>query len=135
MNLKEVMDKNKDQYWKYIMQTHMKAILFGYCTEHLTEQETLDSLMELFEQYAEKVYEEARIKDDEFKGLKIKNFFCNGFFGSDEYGLEDSIITSNTADSITVLKRDGEFAHAYIEEGRDMRELLHRWTTEKGYEE
>lgn len=55
------------------------------------------------------------LKAKEYIGKTIKNFFCNGFFGGDEYGLAESriidIIEEESVITVTVLKRDGKYAY------------------------
>lgn len=43
-------------------------------------------------------------------GKTLRDFFCNGFFGSDEYGLHGAKIVLENDHQIVVLKDDGDFA-------------------------
>jgi hypothetical protein len=72
--------------------------------------------------------DQSRIRHNEFVGLEIKDFYCNGFFGRD-YDLKGAIIIENTSKSITIRKRDGKIEQTDID-GWDMRKLVNDWTKE-----
>lgn len=91
----------------------------------------LEDKVEKLEKIIEElIKEKSRVKYNEFVGIEIKDFFCNGFFGSREYDLEGAMIIENTDKILTVRKRNGQIAQANLE-GWDMREHINEWTTEK----
>jgi hypothetical protein len=65
-----------------------------------------------------------------FIGLEIKDFYCNGFFGSREYGMEGAVITDANDKCITAKKVDGEIVQAWIKDYRFelIKDIVQEWT-------
>jgi hypothetical protein len=83
---------------------------------------------------------EEPVRFNEFEGLQIKDYFCDGFFGSREFQMEDAIILGNfvnkTSDDkiqhiINARKTNGEIVTAIIDGQFDVRGLVRDWITEK----
>jgi hypothetical protein len=72
--------------------------------------------------------DQSRVKYNEFIGMEIKDFYCNGFFDRD-YSLEGSMIIENTDKLLTIRKPNGEILQADMGEW-DMREHVEEWTKE-----
>lgn len=79
------------------------------------------------------ISQKGKVKRNEFMGLQIKNYYCNGYFGRD-FNLEDAIILENTETTLTVRKTNGQIVQADIKEC-DMRSYVEEWTTITGYDE
>lgn len=67
------------------------------------------------------------VRYNEFRGLKLKDWYCGGFFGSREFDLDGAVIIHNDHDSITVQKTDGETLSANFEPRDDVRLLIESW--------
>lgn len=80
---------------------------------------------------AERERERKRVIPNEFVGMTIKHYFCDGYFGRDGY-VGDGVIVSNTSTSVTVVK-DGMHYTAHMAE-EDMRDLIEEWTTKSGHD-
>lgn len=109
------------------------------------DKELLIKKLETDEKYRELLIEIKNgnydIKDYEtlcqnFIGKELNDFFCNGFFGSDTYDLEDARITqvfkSDTdCIKIEVKKVNGEYDYGYFEDGwcdwETVYEHLNKW--------
>lgn len=70
------------------------------------------------------------VRINQFEGLEITDFYCNGFFGR-RYDLSGSIIIRNGSDYITIRDNEGEVHTAYFEKGwqqEEMEEYITNWT-------
>jgi hypothetical protein len=68
-----------------------------------------------------------KVRRNEFQGLELKNYYCDGYFGSREYNMQDAIVIENTENLITARKRDGQIVQAHFDEGEDVRVLVKSW--------
>lgn len=94
----------------------------------------LEKRIEELEKKIEEMLEENnKIKHNEFKGMEIQNFYCNGYFGR-HFDLAGSIIMENSPTHLTIRTRSGEWHTARFDEDENYRDLVEEWTTEDGYE-
>ncbi|PEN97775.1 hypothetical protein CN553_12045 [Bacillus cereus] len=72
------------------------------------------------------------VRSDEFVGMEIKDFYCNGFFGR-TYDLEGAIVVSNGSDWVNVRTRYGNLHTAHFTNGweTEMRSYMEEWTKER----
>jgi hypothetical protein len=99
--------------------------------------EKLEARVSKLEEIVEKLTaENNRVRHNEFVGMEIRDFYCNGFFGR-EYDLDGAIIMSNTEDSLTVRTRGGIVRTAYFTDGweEQMKEHVLEWCDEKEEDE
>lgn len=89
-------------------------------------EEKVEKLERIIEELTK---EQSKVKYNEFVGMEIKNFYCNGFFGRD-FSLEGSKIIENTDRYLTIRKPDGEILRADLDVW-SMREHVKDWTTEQ----
>jgi hypothetical protein len=68
---------------------------------------------------------------DKFIGMEIKDFFCNGFFGSGEFGMDGAIIIDANSSRLTAKKDNGEIVHSWISDYsfEMIEESVEEWTS------
>ncbi len=93
--------------------------------EYVSPPEFKESLSEIIIEYEKlKGNQDYKLMAKSFIGETIQNFFCNGFFGSRTYDLEDAEITKIYRDDdegivIEVRKSDGKYDYGYFNDSWD----------------